>query len=90
MEHFSAYYKDPRDILLEVQLKEIKSMPMFFNNEYCEAIGTHVYLEDIEIVLKSFSMDRIPGLDSWFVKFFLQLLDLVGEEHHEVVEESRT
>jgi hypothetical protein len=46
--------------------------------------------EEVLVVLKSFSKDKIPRPDGWTVEFFLHYFDLLGDELVELVEDSRT
>jgi hypothetical protein len=40
-------------------------------------------------VLKSFSKDKSPGPDRWTVELFLKYFDLIGNDVHEAMDESR-
>jgi hypothetical protein len=46
--------------------------------------------EDLWKILKDFAKDKILGLDSWTVEFFLHYYELVGEDLLGLVEESRS
>jgi hypothetical protein len=46
-------------------------------------------IEEISLVLKSFSKDKSLGPDGWMVEFFLWFFDLIGNDILEAVEESR-
>jgi hypothetical protein len=46
-------------------------------------------LHEVLVALKSFSKDKIPGLDGWTIEFYLHLFDLVGTKLLELVEDSK-
>lgn len=46
-------------------------------------------MEELEGTLKWFKKDKSPGLDGWPMEFYLDFLELLGEDLLAVIEESR-
>lgn len=63
-------------------------MPCIFSVEDNVFIGRPVTLAEIEGILKKMAKDKSPRMDGWSVEFYLQFLDLLGDEMVRLVEEA--
>jgi hypothetical protein len=64
--------------------------PCFFTEADVQELEKPSTVEEIKLVLNILPKDKIPEMDIWMVDFFLKYFDLIGEDIHEVVEESRS
>ena len=46
-------------------------------------------MEEVELDLKSFKKDKSPGPDGWPVEFYLDFLDILGNDLLQLVDSSR-
>lgn len=48
-----------------------------------------ITLGELEITLKWFKKDKIPGLDGWLIEFYLDFFDIIGNDILQFIEEFR-
>jgi hypothetical protein len=71
------------------QINVLKDVPRFFNDVETEEIGKYVTLEEVKEIVCKMTKDKIPGPDGWTQELFQAYFDIMGEDLHKVVEESR-
>lgn len=77
---FGNLYYARVDIEIDTQLKTINSYPTFFSLLDLEDIYKLVSKEEVGLVLKIFSKNKSPCLDSWIVEIFIHFFELMGED----------
>jgi hypothetical protein len=87
--YFKTFYADTGKNTIVDQMKVVQHYPNFFSERDVQELEKPCSIEEIKLVLKSFSKDKSPGPDGWTVEFFLKFFDLIGNDVQEAVEESR-
>jgi hypothetical protein len=87
--HFKSFYVDSGKNTIVDQVNAVQYYPSFFTERDVQELEKPSSVEEIKLVLKSFSKDKSPGPDGWTVEFFLSFFDLIGNDVLEAVEESR-
>ena len=68
----------------------IRLFPTLTEKEDVDQFLESITIKEVEVVLKGFKKDKIPGPDGRPVEFFLAFFDLIGEELVLVTEQART
>jgi hypothetical protein len=71
------------------QIKVLKNVPKFFNDSESDEIGKSVTLEEVKETVSTMPKDKSPGPDGWTQELFQDFFDILGEDLHKAVEESR-
>jgi hypothetical protein len=64
-------------------------VPRFFNDDESDEIGKPVTLEEVKETINKMPKENIPGPDGWTHELFQDFFDIMGEDLHRAVEESR-
>jgi hypothetical protein len=86
---FKDFYEAKLIPTLQEQVDVAQLFPNSVNLEDSTSLDNPCTLQELQIALKSFSLDKSPGPDGWTVEFYLHFFDLVGTELLELVEDSR-
>ena len=83
-------FKEPDRANIEEILKVASYFPGLVGEEENGRMHTTVSREELLYALSSFKKDRSPGPNCWTVEFYIEFLDLLGEDLLRFVEEVRT
>jgi hypothetical protein len=87
--HFKDQYSEIVTEDIVNQVKVLQNMPKFFNDSESDELGKFVTLEEVKDTINKMPKDKIPGPDGWTQELFQNFFDLLGEDLHKAIEESR-
>jgi hypothetical protein len=64
-------------------------MPKFFNDSDCVEIGKAVSIDEVKDTVFKMPKDKSPGPDGWTQELFQSFFEILGEDLHKAIEESR-
>jgi hypothetical protein len=88
MRHFSSFYKDSHNSIVD-QIASVRLYPRLVTEEEVLLLEKPCMKEEVLEVLRGFTKDKSPGPDGWTVEFFLHFFDLIVGDLLEAVEDSR-
>ena len=84
--HFSDFYKADSRIDANCQRWMMQHIQRFFEDNDISQLNEPITVNEVLLVLKSFSPDKCRGPDGWPSEFFLFFFKIMGAEVAEVVE----
>lgn len=90
--HFQQLFRAPPGASLAEIICIARLFPCFVDLDASEDLTEHVPMGELEITLKWFKKDKIPGPDGWTIKFYLAFFEIIrlGLLDLKVVEECTT
>ena len=89
VEHFKKLYKEPIQSSLAKVIRIAQVFPRFVEEEDNLALMEEISEGEIKAILQSFQKDKILGLYGWTIKFFLELLETLGDDILKVLKNIR-
>ena len=79
-QHFGELFEDDGSTNFADQLKVIRLFPTLTEDGDVDAFLEPITSQEVEVVLKGFKKDKIPGLNGWPMEYFLSFFDFIGDE----------
>ena len=80
VEHFKNLYKAPEHATLAKVIRIAYMFPGFVGLDENHSLMEEVTKEELKCVLQIFQKDKSLGSDGWTIEFFLELLELLGQD----------